>query len=49
MLRRTRIGALRPVRQPDVEPVVEQRALADYDTALGIDLGIDLGQDGCVS
>ena len=39
LLRRTRIGALRPVRQAEPELVVEQRALADYDTALGIDLG----------
>jgi hypothetical protein len=45
VLRRTRIGALRPVRQAEPELVVEQRALADYDTALGI----DLGQGGCVS
>jgi transposase len=36
VLRRTRIGALRPVRE--AEPAVEQRVLADYDTALGIDL-----------
>jgi transposase len=34
ILRRTRVGALRPVRSAEVE----QRALADYDTALGIDL-----------
>ena len=34
LLRRTRIGALRPVREAEVE----QRALADYDTLLGIDL-----------
>jgi len=39
MLRRNRIGALRPVREPDNQISVEQRALADYDTALGIDLG----------
>jgi transposase len=44
VLRRTRVGALRPVR--DAEAEVELRALADYDTALGIDLGIDLGTDG---
>ena len=43
VLRRTRIGALRPVREAEVE----LRALADYDTALGIDLGIDLdGSEG---
>ena len=39
MLRRNRIGALRPVREPDNQISVDQRALADYDTALGIDLG----------
>jgi len=43
MLRRTRVGALRPVSDPDAEPRVEQRALADYDTALGIDLEADGG------
>ena len=43
VLRRTRIGALRPVREAEVE----LRALADYDTALGIDWGIDLdGSEG---
>lgn len=42
VLRRARVGALRPVREPDTEIGVEQRALADYDTALGIDLGINL-------
>jgi transposase len=37
-LRRERVGVLRPVQQNEVE----QRCLADYDTALGItDLGID--------
>jgi transposase len=35
LLRRTRVGTLRPVREAEVE----LRALADYDTALGIDLG----------
>jgi hypothetical protein len=39
MLRRNRIGALRPGREPDNQISVEQRALVDYDTALGIDLG----------
>jgi hypothetical protein len=38
VLRRTRAGALRPVRDPQIELQVEQRPLADYDTALGIDL-----------
>ena len=38
VLRRTRVGALRPVRDPETELAVEQRPLADYDTALGIDL-----------
>ena len=37
-LRRTRVGALRPVRDADAEIAVEQRPLGDYDTALGIDL-----------
>ena len=39
LLRRTRVGALRPVREAEVE----QRALADYDTLLGIDLGDEVG------
>jgi hypothetical protein len=38
-LRRQRVGALRPVREADVELAVESRTLSDYDTALGIDLG----------
>jgi transposase len=42
VLRRTRVGALRPVR----ESMVEQRALTDYDTALGIDLD---AEGGCAS
>jgi hypothetical protein len=33
VLRRKRIGALRPAPEPDVEV----RCLADYDTALGVD------------
>ena len=41
---RTRVGALRPVRDSDAELAVEQRALADYDAALGIDL-----DGGCAS
>jgi transposase len=45
IMRRTRIGALRPVRQGGDEPTVEQRPLTDYDAALGIDPGIDLGTD----
>ena len=49
MLRRTRVGVLRPVRdsrtEPGTEPAVEQRPLADYDTALGIDLDLG-GSDG---
>ena len=32
-LRRERVGVLRPVQQDEVE----QRCLADYDTALGLD------------
>jgi transposase len=39
LLRRTRIGALRPVQEASTEIGVEQRALADYDVLLGIDLG----------
>ena len=39
MLRRNRIGALRPVREHEDQITVEQRTLSDYDTALGIDLG----------
>jgi transposase len=38
VLRGTRIGRLRPVGGPGSEIRVEQRALTDYDTALGIDL-----------
>lgn len=48
VLRRTRIGALRPVRDPESELAVEQRPLTDYDTALGIDLGAGI-DGGCVS
>ena len=48
VLRRTRIGALRPVRDPQAELTVEQRALSDYDTALGIDPDATNG-DGCAS
>jgi hypothetical protein len=35
-LRRERAAALRPVAEPDVE----QRSLADYDKALGLDGGV---------
>jgi hypothetical protein len=38
VLRRTRIGALRPVREPESEVEVEQRRLIDYDTVLGVDV-----------
>ena len=51
-LRHTRVGALRPVRQAETELAVEQRPLADYDTALGVDLRIDLDlstDGGCAS
>src|SRR3712207_1680131 len=49
-LRRTRIGALRPVRDAESELAVEQRPLTDYDTALGIDLGASAGaESGFVS
>ena len=46
ILRRTRVGALRPVRDTEAEIAVEQRALADYDTALGIDLAALDSADG---
>lgn len=49
ILRRTRVGALRPVRDAEAEIAVEQRALTDYDNALGIDLGIDLDEGGFAS
>jgi transposase len=39
MLRRNRIGVLRPAPEPEVE----QRRLTDYDTALGIDLSTGEG------
>lgn len=39
MLHHNRIGALRPVPEPQDHTAVEQRALTDYDTALGVDLG----------
>ena len=38
LLRRERIGRLRPVNTPDTE--VQVRPLADYDTALGLDGGV---------
>ncbi len=44
-LRRQRIGLLRPAPKPEVE--VEQRPLADYDTALGLDTAG--GADGGVA
>ncbi|HEX5088146.1 MAG TPA: IS21 family transposase [Nocardioides sp.] len=43
---RTRAGTLRPVRNAQAE--VELRALSDYDTALGIDLGAG-SEGGCAS
>ncbi len=49
IMRRTRIGALRPVRQAVDELAVEQRPLSDYDSALGIDLGVDEGGGGFAS
>jgi len=45
VLRRKRIGALRPAPEPDVEV----RCLADYDTALGLDDGPGLNADGGVA
>ena len=45
-LRRERIGIVRPAREPEVE----QRALSDYDTALGLDHGDDgAAADGTVA
>jgi hypothetical protein len=41
-LRRDRLEIVRPVAEPDVE----QRRLADYDTALGLDLDVDLADGG---
>ena len=38
LLRRNKISTLRPIRADDTT-AVEQRALSDYDAALGIDLG----------
>jgi len=38
-LRQQRLQLLRPPVQPEVEPQVEVRCLADYDTALGVDDG----------
>jgi transposase len=40
LLRRERVGVLRPITNPVQQGEVEQRCLADYDTALGI-TGID--------
>ena len=45
VLQRTRARVLRPVREAR-EAEVELRALADYDTALGIDLSTE---GGCAS
>jgi hypothetical protein len=49
-LRRDRVVMLRPVANP-ADPQVEQRSLADYDAALGLDAGLDeaLGLDGGVA
>ena len=38
LLRRERVGVLRPAPEPEVE--VEERSLSDYDTALGLDGGV---------
>jgi transposase len=46
VLRRERVGLLRPVTGPGDHLHVEQRSLADYDTALGLDLD---GADGGVA
>ena len=44
-LQRERVGILRPV----TEPQVQQRPLADYDAALGLDVDVDLDVDGGVA
>jgi hypothetical protein len=44
-LRRDRVGVLRPVPEPEVQ----QRALTDYDDALGINEDSDLDADGTVA
>jgi hypothetical protein len=50
MLRRNRIGMLRPAPEPDIDVDVEVRCLADYDTALGLDSLTDTGNaDGGVA
>jgi transposase len=38
LLRRERVGVLRPVEQTGAHVEVEQRSLADYDAALGLDV-----------
>lgn len=38
VLRRERVGVLRPVAEAGVHVEVEQRPLTDYDAALGLDL-----------
>ena len=43
LLRRSRVGLWRPVGEPDDEVTVEQRVLADYDHALGIESGSEGG------
>ncbi len=49
-LRRERIGLVRPVPEPALDPQVEIRCLADYDTALGLDdLGEITGAEGGVA
>jgi transposase len=45
VLRRKRIGALRPAPEPEVEV----RCLADYDTALGLDTALGAEADGGVA
>ena len=42
-MRRDRVGILRPAPEPDVQ----QRRLGDYDTAFGVDAGLDV--DGTVA
>jgi len=44
-LRRERLGLVRP----EPEPEIETRCLDDYDTALGLDAGLDIDADGTVA
>jgi len=45
-LRRERVGVLRPASATSGEPEVQQRSLADYDTALGLDVDVEDAEGG---